>query len=92
LFILDESDGLNYAYALNKIAIVMRALGFKEDCLATHEHCLDIRLKLLGNLNFKILLYLYMYDAESAYNYDGDVFLGCKLRAHLLNLFLLWAC
>ena len=48
---VDESDGLNFAYALNKIAIVMRALGFRDDCLATHEHCLDIRLKLLGNVN-----------------------------------------
>jgi hypothetical protein len=46
---LNESDALNYAYALNKLAIVYRALGKKEESLEAHRKCLNIRMKALGD-------------------------------------------
>lgn len=48
LLFMNDSDPINYAYALNKLAIILRALGRKEECLQTHQRCLNIRLKSLG--------------------------------------------
>jgi len=41
-------DPVNYAFAVNKMAIVLRTLGRNEESFEMHQRCLTLRVKCLG--------------------------------------------
>lgn len=45
---INDNDPVNYAYALNKMAIVYRTLGRNDESFETHQRCLTLRVKSLG--------------------------------------------